>query len=74
MGMVTVMRTASKVSKYGVCCGSCFPVFSPNAGKCGAGKAPYLDTFYVVIPSFTALFPLLNIDFFNHNISKTYLP
>ena len=28
--------------------GPYFPVFPPNAGKYGPGKAPYLDTFHTV--------------------------
>ena len=40
--------TAWKVSKYWVFSGPYFPVFSPNTGKCGPGKTPYLDTFYAV--------------------------
>ena len=28
--------------------GPYFPVFSPNTGKCGPVKTPYLDTFHVV--------------------------
>ena len=54
--------TAWKVSKYGVFLVRIFPhsdwirgftsylfVFSANAGKCGAEKTPYLDTFHAVI-------------------------
>ena len=36
------------VSKYGVFSGSYFPVFSPNTGKHGPEKTPYLDTFHAV--------------------------
>ena len=58
------------MSKYGVISGPCFPafglnkylsVFSPNVGKYGAEKTPYLDTFYAVIfikP--VKSFPILN--------------
>ena len=42
------MNTAWKVSKYGVFSGPYFPVFSPNAGKYGPEKSPYLDTFHAV--------------------------
>ena len=28
--------------------GPYFPVFTPNSGKCGPEKTPYLDTFHVV--------------------------
>ena len=41
--------TAWKVSKYWVFSGSYFPVFSPNTGKYGPEKTPYLDTFHAVI-------------------------
>ena len=34
--------------KYGVSSGPCFPVFSPNMGKYGPEKTPYLDTFHKV--------------------------
>ena len=48
------------MSKYGVIPGPYFPafglntdkylsVFSPNAGKYGPEKTPYLDTFHVVL-------------------------
>ena len=40
--------TAWKVSKYGDFPGLYFPVFSPNAGKHGPEKSPYLDTFHAV--------------------------
>ena len=40
--------TVWKVSNYGVFSGPYFPVFSPNAGKYGPEKTPYLDTFHVV--------------------------
>ena len=40
--------TAQKMSKYGVCSGPYFPVFSPNVGKYGPEKSTYLDTFHVV--------------------------
>ena len=40
-----VSFTASKVSKYGVFSGLYFPVLGLNAGKYGAEKPPYLDTF-----------------------------
>ena len=39
---------AWKVSKYGVFSDSCLPVFSPNTGKYGPEKTPYLDTFHAV--------------------------
>ena len=37
-----------KVFKYGVFSGPYFPVFSPNTGKYGPGKTPYLDLFHEV--------------------------
>ena len=61
--MVSKLRhifTARKVSKYGVISGPYFSVFglnaeiyrisvfSPNTGKYGPEKTPYLDTFHVV--------------------------
>ena len=57
----TIYYTAWKVSKYGVFCGPYFSafglnkdryfylsVFSPNAGKYGPQKTPYLDIFHTV--------------------------
>ena len=35
--------------KYGVFAGPYFPVFSPNAGKYGPEKTPYLVTFHAVM-------------------------
>ena len=35
--------------KYGVLSSPYFPIFSPNTGKCGPEKTPYLDTFHAVI-------------------------
>ena len=43
-----MLYTLREESKYGVLSGPYFPVFSPNTGKCGLGKTPYLDTFYAV--------------------------
>ena len=40
------LSTAWKVSKYGVFSAPYFPVFSPNTGKYGSEKSPYLDTFH----------------------------
>ena len=37
-----------KVSKYGVSSGPYFPVLSPNIGKYGPEKTPYLDTFHAI--------------------------
>ena len=39
-----VIVTAWKVSKYGVFSGPYFPAFSPNTGKYGPVKTPYLET------------------------------
>ena len=36
------------MSKYGVFSGPYFPVLSPNTGKYGPEKFPYLDSFHVV--------------------------
>ena len=38
-----------KVSKYGVFSGPYFLVFSPNTGKYGPEKTPYMDTFHAVL-------------------------
>ena len=40
--------TAWKVSKYGAFYGPYSPTFSPNAGKYGPEKTPYLETFHAV--------------------------
>ena len=37
------------MSKYGVFSGQYFPVFSPNTGKYGQEKTPFLETFHAVI-------------------------
>ena len=36
------------MSKYGVFSGPYFPIFSPNTGKYGPGRTPYLATFHAV--------------------------
>ena len=36
------------MSKYGVFSGHYFPVFSPNTGKYGPEKTPYLENFHAV--------------------------
>ena len=41
-------NTKWKVFEYGVSSDPYFPVFSPNTGKCGPEKTPYLDTFHEV--------------------------
>ena len=60
--IIYVTYTACKVSNYGLFSGPYFPafglnterysypsIFSPNAGKYGQEKTPYLDTFHAVI-------------------------
>ena len=42
---INVLR---EVSKYGVFSITYFPSFSPNVGKYGTEKTPYLDTFHAV--------------------------
>ena len=56
------------MSRYGVLTGPYFPafglnteryeVFSPNAGKYGPEKTPYLDTFHAVLPIISKSEPL----------------
>ena len=46
--------TAWKEFQYGVFSGPCFPVFSPNTGKYGPEKTPYLDTLGTMSQQFTA--------------------
>ena len=36
------------MSKYGVFPDPYFPIFSPNTGKYGPEKTPYLDTFHAL--------------------------
>ena len=43
------INTAWKVSKYGAFPGPYFLAFSPNAGKDGPEKTPYLDIFHEVL-------------------------
>ena len=43
-----MMKTARKVSKYGVSSGPYFAVFSQNTGKYGSEKTPYLNNFHAV--------------------------
>ena len=43
--------------KYGVFSGRYFPVFSPNTGKYGPEKNPYLDIFHAVDISRIKIFP-----------------
>ena len=43
------MCTVWNVSKYGDFPGPHFPAFEPNAGKYGAEKTLYLDTFHAVV-------------------------
>ena len=51
----TFIIIARKISKYGVFSVPYFPVFSPNTGKYGPEKTPYLDTFYTVKMILTVL-------------------
>ena len=37
------------MSKYGVFSGQYFPIFSPNTGKYGPEKTPYLDIFHALL-------------------------
>ena len=62
------------MSKYGVFSGPYFPVFSPNTGKYGPEKTPYLDTFHAVnrLSIQKPIFSLLRVLFIkdagdNHN-------
>ena len=43
-----MVLNAWKVCKNGVFSSPYFAVFSPNTGKYGTEKTPYLDTFYEV--------------------------
>ena len=45
----SIIYTAWKVSKYEGFYTPYFPVFSPNTGKYGPKKTPYLDTFHTVL-------------------------
>ena len=45
------------MSKYGVFSDPYFPAFSPNTGKYGPEKTPYMDTFHAVI----GIYRVLNI-------------
>ena len=61
--------TLHEVSKYGVFSGPYFPAFgldteSPNAGKYGLEKTPYLDTFHAVPASIHNNY----YELFEHNI------
>ena len=42
------LRDTWQVSKYGAFSDPYFPVFSPNTGKYGPEKTPYLDTFHTL--------------------------
>ena len=43
-----MMRTPEKCPNADFFSGPYFPVFSPNTGKYGPEKTPYLDTFHSV--------------------------
>ena len=45
---MSVNNTEWKAVKHGVSSGPYFPVYSPNMGKCGPEKTPYMDTFHEV--------------------------
>ena len=45
---MSVNNTEWKLFQYRVSSGPDFSVFSPNAGKYGPEKTPYLDTFHEV--------------------------
>ena len=47
------------MSQYGVSSGPYSPVSSPNTGKYGPEKTPYLDTFHAVIVPASFNIPLL---------------
>ena len=49
MKKMIVISAASKVTKYIVFSGPYFLVLSPNTGKYGPEKTPYLDTFHAVL-------------------------
>ena len=44
----SILQTLREVCKYGVFSGPYFPAFSPDPGKYGPEKNPYLNTFYAV--------------------------
>ena len=48
--------TVWKVIKYGVFSAPYFPIFSPNTGKYGQEKTPYLDTFHAVIVTLNVMY------------------
>ena len=60
--MISLTIHCVKVSKYGVFSGPYFPVFSPNTGKCGPEKYPYLDAFHAMRAS------LLRSSFYRNSI------
>ena len=55
------------MSKYGVFSGPYFPEFSPNTGKYGPEKAPYLDTFHAV-----DYFISKNLTLLKKNLTSTF--
>ena len=54
---VVMSHTLWKVSKCRVLSGLYFPIFSPNTGKYGPEKTPYLNTFHTV----TTIYSKVNI-------------
>ena len=66
------ISTASKVCKYGVFSDPYFPVFSPNTGKYGPEKTPYLDTFHTVFSIKILLITVIIIFLCNRNIKHTF--
>ena len=58
----------SILSKYRVFSGPYFPVFSPNTGKYGPEKAPYLDTFHAVGERVSKDFRLLSLINYGYNL------
>ena len=68
IGIISVCHTVWKVSTYRVFSGLYFSIFSPNTGKYGPEKTPYLDTFYAVSVScllvYLQIFNIVNILFY----------
>ena len=58
------------MSKYRIFAGPYFPVFSPNAGKYGPEKAPYLDNFHAVLLLQHIIFLTLIVIYLLRNITR----
>ena len=58
--------TAWKMSKYRIFSGLYFSLFSPNTGKYGPEKIPYLDTFHAVVLMISVILggPMINVNDF----------